>query len=572
MNEFILYEQLCTLEHIAEQYAEGKKQCGLIRRTAEQIASRTYRVAVIGEFKRGKSSLINALVGAEVLPTDILPMTATVTRMIYGTNRQIVIRYRDGRSEERTMEELFDFATKYDKKRERTALSVQEIEVSYPSVLCRNHIEILDTPGLNDNESMSAVTLSVIGDVDAAIVVTSVKEPLSISEQELILSLIEQHGIRHIVFVATFLDTFEREAEKDRILAFIRERLAADLSQRAEKHFQDQPALLSKARAILEDPDLFGVSSRQAMAGFTNNDEDLLEESRFPKFKEELLALLTAAQSTDLPPKTAAMADLVARQLPVWKQAEDAAVQQRESELLLLQENRKRYADSSRGELMRLFQEMDETISRQRKDGMRPQDLEQLAIRSFVKELGALNAATIQDTVIRNALHSGAQTFVHMLKPIEQTLQQWIEAAMDSVTDTFKVRRWEAGLEDGGFEQEILKQKRERSFPTFIWTTSPIPQGSDLVGMDVMRTVRPAVQRSLEDYGQAINRYIGRWRVVLMRQNDEDREAIGQADGQAEELQSLKLRSSALQFNYEQHTRQVEDIQALLRKALIEDV
>ena len=141
MNEFVLHEQLCELEDIANFYPAGKEHAKRFREAADRIVSRLFRVGVIGEFKRGKSSLVNAIIGAEVLPTDILPMTAAVTRVTYGTQRRILIQYKDGSQEERTLEELIDFATKYDPEKERTAAKIREIQVTYPSVFCKNHID-----------------------------------------------------------------------------------------------------------------------------------------------------------------------------------------------------------------------------------------------------------------------------------------------------------------------------------------------------------------------------------------------------------------------------------------------
>ena len=203
MNEYALYNALCMVEEVARQYEEGQKSCPSIRMQADMIASCLYRVAVIGEFKRGKSSLVNALIGTSILPTDILPLTAAITRLTYGVDRKIVVRFKDGASEEKTVDELLQYATKFDERKAKIAASVQEVVVQYPSVLCKNHIEIIDTPGLNDNESMSEVTLSVLGDIDAAIVVINATLPISMTEQRLVCDLIRREGIRHIVFVAS---------------------------------------------------------------------------------------------------------------------------------------------------------------------------------------------------------------------------------------------------------------------------------------------------------------------------------------------------------------------------------
>lgn len=143
MNEFYLYEQLCVLEGIARQYPAGRAYSAQARTAANQLVSRLYRVAVIGEFKKGKSSLINALLGSEVLPTDILPMTASINRVVYGEKKSITIHYKSGTTEERTVEELLDFGTKYDAQKAERAGTVREIIVHYPSVFCRNHIELI---------------------------------------------------------------------------------------------------------------------------------------------------------------------------------------------------------------------------------------------------------------------------------------------------------------------------------------------------------------------------------------------------------------------------------------------
>ena len=163
MNEFELYQQLKEIESIAGQYTSGKAFIPEIKKAADSISSREYRVAVIGEFKRGKSSLVNAIIGSEVLPTDILPMTAAITRVTYGTERKILIRYKDGHTEENTVAQLMEYATKYDEQKAKRAAAVEEIEVSYPSPFLKNHIDIIDTPGLNDTDKMTEVTLSVLG-------------------------------------------------------------------------------------------------------------------------------------------------------------------------------------------------------------------------------------------------------------------------------------------------------------------------------------------------------------------------------------------------------------------------
>lgn len=561
MDEFNLYNHLCVLEDIAGQYTEGKKLCPVIRANAEQVSSRLYRVAVIGEFKRGKSSLINALIGASVLPTDVIPLTAVITRLSYGTERKILVHYKDGTDEEKTLDELIDYATKYDSGKEATAATVREIEVKYPSVLCKNHIEILDTPGLNDNESMSEVTLSILGDVDAAIVVISATTPLSMTEQNLIVDLIRQEGIRHLVFVVTFLDALFDEEEKDRMLEVIRDRLTKNLLDRATGEFREKPELVEKVRKILTAPDLFGVSSRQAMQGFTEDNRKLLKESRFPAFKEELLALLTAAQSADIPKKVESVVRLVESELPRW-QAEEAKLlseQQREAaDHLRAWEH---YINHSKNELTGLFQNMDESLQRKglSSQGIESAALEKMLAKLFIKRLSALTPQTSTHEGIVSALKAGVKDAEDELAHLENSLRGWVNAAMGKTVMQFQTMRQSVLPDDAALTAGIDEWETAHAFPAFSWTQDPIPSDSDLQGVNVMPVVKDGLSRSIRDYGSAVNKYIGTWRVVLLRQNAEDRDS-GAMETIRAALGALEVRQEALKFNYQQHIDKVRRI------------
>ena len=569
MDEFSYYNQLCVLEDIAAQYTEGKKCCTMIHANAELISSHLYRVAVIGEFKRGKSSLINALIGASVLPTDVIPLTAAITRLTYGTERKIIVHYKDGQSEEKTLDELIDYATKYDRQREITAESVREIEVKYPSVLCKNHIEILDTPGLNDNESMSEVTLSVLGEIDAAIVVISATKPLSLTEQNLIIDLIRQDGIRHLIFVVTFLDALLDEEEKDRMLSFICERLKKDLLGRAEKAAESDPILAEKARKILSAPDVFGVSSRQAMLGFTNDDKKLLKESRFPEFKEELLALLTAAQSEDIPQKVESVTNMVEADLPGWHEYEVQRLSEEEADARNQLQARKYYLDHSKEELTKAFREMDLNLEKKglsASAGIESAGLERLLTKLFAKNLSSLTSQSITHETIYRALQSGKREAENELERLQSSLNRWIRIEEDNVLSKFSGMRRMVGLPEHDLDRK-LDVVRQRPVPPFSWTKEPLPQVANLKGIDVMATVKPAINQSLLDYGKALNQAIAFWRMILLRQNTEDKSTLGKTEEFDAVLDAVNIRKSALDFNYLQHIKKIQEIKRTVASA-----
>jgi predicted GTPase len=70
-----------------------------IKETLEKTAQEHFEVAIVGEFKRGKSTLINAMLGQEVLPADVLPATATLNRVTYSEEPYVQVEYKNGNSE-----------------------------------------------------------------------------------------------------------------------------------------------------------------------------------------------------------------------------------------------------------------------------------------------------------------------------------------------------------------------------------------------------------------------------------------------------------------------------------------
>jgi len=85
--EFKLHEYLINLKNVLSLLDVQDKLISDIDQSINLIKSRKYNVAVVGEFRRGKSSLINALLGFKVLPADVTPTTATINRITYGKVR-----------------------------------------------------------------------------------------------------------------------------------------------------------------------------------------------------------------------------------------------------------------------------------------------------------------------------------------------------------------------------------------------------------------------------------------------------------------------------------------------------
>ena len=150
-----LYMLRAAINAVNPEDEEIKRIDGML----ENLKSRQYIVGVVGEFNRGKSSLINALLGSNILPADIIPTTATVNRVIYSDSEYVRIVMRDGHIEENIpISELKSRVTKITKDSESAAELVKEAVIGYPTVLCQNNVSILDTPGLNESPAMDELT------------------------------------------------------------------------------------------------------------------------------------------------------------------------------------------------------------------------------------------------------------------------------------------------------------------------------------------------------------------------------------------------------------------------------
>jgi len=364
MNDFALFEQLCVAESITSQYKYGERVSERINILEDLIKSRKYCIAVIGEFKRGKSSLINALIGSRILPTDILPMTASITHIRYGEEKKIQIIYKDGTSETKSIEELVDYATKFDAEKEKTAERINEILVRYPSVLCKNNIEVFDTPGLNDDEKMSNITLDILGDIDAAVMVVSACLPMSLTEQNLILRLIEEPGIRHIIFVVTYIDAVSDEVEEqDRMIDGIEKRITDKILPLAEEKFSSDELLMKKAKRILSSPHIYGVSSTLAMDGFITDSKKKLKQSRLPVFKQELLDYLVSAQTIDAKDRVTELLNEIKENIASWCKAETDELKSEKERLLKTRREYEYYFDYSEKKVNRLLGTIDESLA-----------------------------------------------------------------------------------------------------------------------------------------------------------------------------------------------------------------
>jgi GTP-binding protein EngB required for normal cell division len=179
-------------------------------------------VAVLGQFKAGKSSFLNALIGRDVLPVNVLPATAVITRIGHGPAERTLVRHLSGRLEEIPLEKLPEFVTEQRNPGNEKKVSIVDVEL--PALEEFRGMRFVDTPGLGSVFAHNTkVSMEWLPRVGGALVAVSVGRPLS--EQDLNL-LVEV--FRHTPETAILLTKADlvSGSQLDSVVEFTRQQIA----------------------------------------------------------------------------------------------------------------------------------------------------------------------------------------------------------------------------------------------------------------------------------------------------------------------------------------------------------
>lgn len=233
----------------------------------EKIETNTFNLVVVGQFKRGKTSLINALLGADILPVSVVPLTSIVTVMKYGEALRIMVYLNDGRISEIKSQSLSEYVT--EKGNPKNDKDVSEVVITYPSTYLRDGVQIIDTPGVGSvYEHNTDVAYRYLPKSDAALFLLSVDQPLSRAELDFLKDVREYSN--RIFFLLNKADYF---CEAD-----LRESM--DFSKNVLKE------------AMGTDVWIFPISAKLALEGKLSGDGELARKSLLPQFSEFLNTFL----------------------------------------------------------------------------------------------------------------------------------------------------------------------------------------------------------------------------------------------------------------------------------------
>jgi predicted GTPase len=180
---------------------------------AERLREGRFYVACIGQFKRGKSTLLNALVGDSVLPTGVVPITTVPTVLRYGEKRTARVRFQAGIWTDLAIEELMQYVS--EEHNPENAKGVAGVEVFVPSPLLADGMCLVDTPGLGSIfAGNTASTHAFVPQIDASIILVGADPPIAGEE----LALVEEVG-KHVRQLLVVLNKADRATEAERRIA-----------------------------------------------------------------------------------------------------------------------------------------------------------------------------------------------------------------------------------------------------------------------------------------------------------------------------------------------------------------
>lgn len=250
---------------------KGERQCGDL---LVKLAEDRFTLAVLGQFKRGKSSLMNAIIGRELLPTGVLPLTSAITVLKYGPAERLVIRREDwSLPEELPVAALADYVTEEGNPSNQRKIKTACVELPVPFL--RRGIEFVDTPGVGSAiTANTATTYGFLPECDAVLFVTGADTPMTSSELAFLKDI--RDYVDRIFFVVNKVDLVADE-ERRQVIGFVTETIRKQIEREAVK--------------------VFPVSARQGLAARTSGNTALYEQSGLKALEEALASFLAEEKS-----------------------------------------------------------------------------------------------------------------------------------------------------------------------------------------------------------------------------------------------------------------------------------
>lgn len=244
----------------------AEDQC---RELLVKLAEDWFTLAVVGQFKRGKSSLMNAIIGREILPTGVLPLTSAITVLRYGPKERLIVDKENALyPSELPIAELPGYVT--EKGNPRNEKKVKTVYLELPVPFLRYGLEFVDTPGVGSAiAANTTTTYNFLPACDAVLFVTSVDTPMTTVELEF-LNTIKEY-VHKIFFIVNKIDLVA-DNERKEILEFVTQTVQSNAGIRVDR--------------------IFPVSCQTALAAGTSGNAGIYEASGLKTLEDALAQFL----------------------------------------------------------------------------------------------------------------------------------------------------------------------------------------------------------------------------------------------------------------------------------------
>ena len=261
---------------------------------AQDIQQGIFKIIVLGEFKHGKSTLLNSMLGGRVLAARATPCTAIVTMLVYGDSNNVSV-YKNGNEIPQVMS-LDAFNTEYQlTKEDQEKLNEQGFtyrfqDIDYAQIacqhsLCANGVRLIDSPGLKESNSRTKITTRFLRQAQAIIFVLNATQIISEDERQFIKENLGKGRLTNIFFVINKINLVD-EFEVDDIKKYVKLGLEECFTDEATGEFDQN----------LYDRRVFYVDAKSALAARSVNpiNQRQLEESGVLRLELELESFLAS--------------------------------------------------------------------------------------------------------------------------------------------------------------------------------------------------------------------------------------------------------------------------------------
>jgi hypothetical protein len=254
--------------------------------TRDRLQSDTFKLIVMGRFKNGKSTLLNALMGGVTTPVDLaghkgpmvvddLPATATLTSVRYSEKPYVTAWHFDDTSERWPLSRYLRESTLDggdEEENQRRFSHIREFEMGFPARLCQAGVTIYDSPGLDEHASRTLVTRNATALCDAAIIVYRSDALMGQSELMDAATLVADN-----TRIFTLINLWDKRAVDDKLRGYVWNKYVHDFLEGPKWAHQD-PAT----------HDIHFVNAAAARDGRYDADEARVQASGLAEFERRL--------------------------------------------------------------------------------------------------------------------------------------------------------------------------------------------------------------------------------------------------------------------------------------------